>query len=76
MDIEKQKFNLYPYIDMAKEDWIEELKRATKIVADKIASINHLEVIETKYKNTVGDIVSDSLLVEPNFNNLNLLKSG
>ena len=56
----------------SRSDLIFAKSQLTKIVADKIASINHLEVIETKYKNTVGDIVSDSLLVEPNFNNLNL----
>ena len=56
----------------SKSDLIFAKSQLTKIVADKIASINHLEVIETKYKNTVGDIVLDSLLIEPNFQKLNL----
>ena len=43
-----------------------------KIVAEKIASINKLEFIETKYKNIVGDFIPKSQLEEPKFKNINL----
>ena len=35
IDSEKHTLNLYPYVDMTKEDWVDELKRAANIVADK-----------------------------------------
>ena len=39
IDPESREFSLHSYVDMTKKDWIEELKRATNIVADKAGAV-------------------------------------
>ena len=47
----------------------------TNIISEKIESINKLDFVETKYKNIVGDLISNSRLEDPTLKKVKLPKN-
>lgn len=58
IDPKTREFIVHPYVDMTKNDWIEELKRATNMVADKAGVIIPSSAIDKV-------VLNEANLIEP-----------
>ena len=63
---------LFKLGEASRSDLIFAKSQLVKVSASKTTSINDLEAIEAKYKNVVGNIVTNTQLIEPKLEKLNL----